>query len=803
MIASINLSPTADTEAVRADPCAPGASMLSPKSNDTRGFQAASVQSQKANVHPMQFNYKDPDAGTLTAIGSNQSGTTGGDQNHNRGEYPSSEKSEREATAMTSRSKASVGDETSIASHTVIYSVRPGNDITLRTDPGAAAVLHCPSPPQANASLTPIDHGGTVPVGTGTLVDELRALLGRNTVLLPIPSRRKGPIITGWQRTTLEEMENACYLAGLADGNIGVLLGSKSAGLCAIDVDGDDELAEFLDLNPNLRCSLITKGARGAQIWCRILSEYPELAKLKDCDGKDWGEWRADGGQSVIFGVHPTGVHYQRLNNAPPVEVEFKSIKWPPSLKLPWVVDHYERLLKQHGPPYRKRGALTLNDYFFAAKFMLEHPLIWEPQESEFYGYNPDNGVWRISSQERLRHEMGISLKTISDETGIDDFVFYRTDGKMASWINTLKGMAEEHDVFKNRPQVIHCANGMLDLSVTPPHLKSFHPDYHSRNICPINLNPTAGCPQFLDGLLRSALPEEDVELLQIWAGGVLLGRNPAQRVLLLVGTAGGGKSTVIEVIEKVIGEQNVAQIRTQHLGKQFEMYKFLGKTLLTGKDVDPDFLNQKDASVIKALVGNDLLDAEKKNGNEHFQLRGSFNVAITCNGRLTVRLQGDVEAWERRLIIVEYDRERPEERISDFADKLIREEGAGILNWIVEGSMKYLREIADFGNIRLTPKQSYRVQRLLQESDSLHEFVRSRIERAPLDTLTVKELQAAYRDFCEEMGWRSFTPRDLSGATNDLMLQLYQVRPRHDISRGSETLRGFKGVRLIGKGAL
>jgi len=116
---------------------------------------------------------------------------------------------------------------------------------------------------------------------------------------------------------------------------------------------------------------------------------------------------------------------------------------------------------------------------------------------------------------------------------------------------------------------------------------------------------------------------------------------------------------------------------------------------------------------------------------------------------------------------------------------------------------MKYLREIADFGNIRLTPKQSYRVQRLLQESDSLHEFVRSRIERAPLDTLTVKELQAAYRDFCEEMGWRSFTPRDLSGATNDLMLQLHQVRPRHDISRGPETLRGFKGVRLIGKGAL
>jgi len=472
-------------------------------------------------------------------------------------------------------------------------------------------------------------------------------------------------------------------------------------------------------------------------------------------------------------------------------------------LKLPWVVDHYDELVEQHGPPYRNNGKLALNDYFFAAKFMLEHPLIWEPQESEFYRYNPYNGVWRINSQDKLRHEMGISLKAISDETGIEAFVYCRTDGKMASWINTLKGMSEKRDVFKNRPQVIHCANGMLDLSVTPPQLKTFHPDYHSRNICPISLNPTAECPQFLNGLLLSALPAEDVELLQIWAGGVLLGRNPAQRVLLLVGTAGGGKSTVIEVIEKVIGEQNVAQIRTQHLGKQFEMYKFLGKTLLTGKDVDPDFLNQKDAAIIKALVGNDLLDAEKKNGNEHFQLRGSFNVAVTCNGRLTVRLQGDVEAWERRLIIVEYDRERVGERIPDFADKLIREEGAGILNWIVEGAMKYLREIAEFGDIRLTAKQSHRVQRLLQESDSLREFVRSRIERSPLDDLTVKELQAAYRDFCEEMGWKSFANREMSAATNDLMMQIHKARLRHDISRLGVAAKGFKGVQLIGKGAL
>ena len=145
----------------------------------------------------------------------------------------------------------------------------------------------------------------------------------------------------------------------------------------------------------------------------------------------------------------------------------------------------------------------------------------------------------------------------------------------------------------------------------------------------------------------------------------------------------------------------------------------------------------------------------------------------------------------------------RPGERIPDFADKLIREEGAGILSWIVEGAMKYLREIAEFGDIRLTPKQSHRVQRLLQESDSLREFIRSRIERAPLDVLTVKELQEAYRDFCDEMGWKSFTGNNLRGTANDLMTQIHKVSLRHDIPCGATNVRGFKGVRVIEGGVL
>ncbi|MEI7773367.1 MAG: phage/plasmid primase, P4 family [Verrucomicrobiota bacterium] len=637
------------------------------------------------------------------------------------------------------------------------------------------------------------------PIGSYPILDELQALLGERVVLVPIPRGQKRPVAKGWQNTNSTKMLNVDYKRALSQGNIGVLLGAPSDGLCAVDIDSDEELEGFLALNPTLRETLITKGARGAQIWCKVEGDYPPLTKLKTESGQEYGEWRADGGQSVVHGTHPSGVHYQRLKDAPPVTISFKQIVWPGHVKLPWAKDAADLLAEQYGPAYKFESGLKINEFHFAAKFKTEWRVLWEPLEREFYSYDAATGLWKSVSTETLKFQLGLDLKRVSDQTGVDDFNFIRTDGRMGGLINTLKGMVEEKDAFKkNANKVIHCSNGMLALDSSPPELRTFHPDYRSRNASPFAFAPEAECPEFINGLLRPALSEEDIELLQLWAGSVLLGQNPAQRLMIIMGTPGGGKSTVIEVIEKVIGEQNVAQIRTEHLGKQFEMFKFLGKTLLTGKDVDPDFLNERHASIIKALVGGDLLDAEKKNGNEQFQLRGCFNVAITCNARLTVRLKGDVGAWERRILLLQYDRPKPEKRIADYASKLIREEGSGILNWLIEGALKYLVEVEEFGDIRLTPSQSERVDRLLKESDSLRQFVETRVVKAPLDDLTGEELRTGYLDFCEEMGWRSFEKREVNAAMGDLMMQVHKVRQRHDISRGMETKRGFKGVKLV-----
>ena len=168
----------------------------------------------------------------------------------------------------------------------------------------------------------------------GNIVQQIMDRLGPCT-LLKIPSGKKGPITPDWQKLTQEDM-TADYLAGLNHGgNIGVLLGKASGGLCTVDADTDDFLNQFLSANPNLRESLISKGARGGNVWLRSKGGYPASAKLK-LNGESWGEWRADGNQTVIHGTHPNGCSYSH-NGKRPLDIEFATIVWPPQVTASFI----------------------------------------------------------------------------------------------------------------------------------------------------------------------------------------------------------------------------------------------------------------------------------------------------------------------------------------------------------------------------------------------------------------------------------------------------------------------------------
>ena len=138
----------------------------------------------------------------------------------------------------------------------------------------------------------------------------------------------------------------------------------------------------------------------------------------------------------------------------------------------------------------------------------------------------------------------------------------------------------------------------------------------------------------------------------------------------------------------------------------------------------------ERGASMLKVLVGGDPISAEGKGLNGDFPMFGTFNIVVTCNSRLRLRLQGDEGAWRRRLLVVRYENPPPEKRILDFDHLLLREEGSGILRWALAGFVKLQAEFANRGDFELTATQRQRVDSLLAESESLRLFVRERLAR-------------------------------------------------------------------------
>ena len=627
------------------------------------------------------------------------------------------------------------------------------------------------------------------------MVTEIRERLGESVVLLPIQSGRKSPSVSAWQKTTLVKMQDREYLRNVAAGNIGVLLGKSSGGVCAIDIDDDTQVEPFLELNERLRGALRTRGSRGCQIWLRLTDEvFPKTGKITVGDGAPWGEWRSDGAQSVIFGRHPTGRDYEWVVDAPALEIAFDEIVWPDDVQKPWPDRQYLELVARVGEPFAGK---TPNMGFFAAVFARRNSVAKGGGALRIY--KADTGVWKAyEGDERCAMLWGFARR-LCDELAAPDAKARLKQAHMDELENLIR--VESAKLPSSLADgLVHVGNGMLELRQVPPQLGPFAPEHGSTSRVEINYVADACCPRFL-AWLHGAVDEADVRLLQEWAGAVMLGPNRAQRFLLLHGDAGSGKSSFVTLVEKVIGLESCLQLRVSQLGTRFETREYAGKRLLTGKDVKSDFLSGANTGHLKSLTGGDALRAERKMENEGITFKGEFHVAVVSNDELTLKVEGDPDAWERRLLSVHMKKPEALETVADIAEVLFREEGEGIMAWMVAGAARHL---ANGFRYDLTAGQLAVVRRIVSEADGVRLFVSQKllVDEAGEGIVTMEQLFEAYDKFAKAHDFERYRKDQLGRRLNPQIRSEYGLHQRHDL--GSEflkpgaTVRGYKGLMIL-----
>ena len=490
----------------------------------------------------------------------------------------------------------------------------------------------------------------------------------------------------------------------------------------------------------------------------------------------------------------------------PPAESPGQNGRTPAS----WFREKFPGLAKEYGEAILeekdKNDVVSVRDIgedFFAASLGAKGnpnaPAIFLPIEERFYAYDPKAGIYQqkyepmlLAYLSNLLLECARQCPPKSCNTKSLEFRF-RDAANLSGVLRKARGiLAVPPDFFATDVKFVPCANGMLQLEDNT--LFPFSPSYRRRNKLAVAYDPKVSCPLFLDTLMRPALETDDLVLIQRWCGLALIGENLAQKIVILTGTPGGGKGTLIQIINGIIGQINLATLRPQLLGERFEVGRFLGKTLLYGADVPENFLNQRGASILKSLTGGDPVTLEFKNSNESPAIICRFNIIVTCNSRLTVHLEGDTDAWRRRLVIIPYTHPKPERVIVDLADQILQREASGVLNWMLKG-LKKLR--ADGWQLHLTTNQQAAVDNLLLESDGITLFVNEALEPSKDSPLTVPDCFSAYVDFCNNRDWKTLTRRQFGNSIGDAVTRQYGLTVRHDVKTAGDgtAQRGWVGL--------
>lgn len=235
---------------------------------------------------------------------------------------------------------------------------------------------------------------------------------------------------------------------------------------------------------------------------------------------------------------------------------------------------------------------------------------------------------------------------------------------------------------------LIPTLNGVLDFS--DPYRPQTHlhgPHWAFTSQIPHEWDPTATCPHF-DNWIREALPEDAVPLLYELFGYTLLPFQFLRKAVLLTGPSGTGKSTVLYVLERLLGQGSVSTVPLQKLADdQFAAAALYGKLANIGGDLDSTTVQS--TGLFKSLTGDDTVWANVKYGKP-IQFRSGATQWYAANQ--PPASTDHTDAWRERWVILPFERKPA---VPDFGLKArltTEEELRGILRHAVEGLGNLLR---------------------------------------------------------------------------------------------------------------
>lgn len=305
-----------------------------------------------------------------------------------------------------------------------------------------------------------------------------------------------------------------------------------------------------------------------------------------------------------------------------------------------------------------------------------------------------------------------------------------------------------------NNKVLINLQNGTFEISPQGTNLRPFDRSDFITYQLPFEYNPQAKAPLF-EAYLKKVLPDpERQRVLAEYLGFVFIkhGSNALkeEKALILYGTGANGKSVFFEVVNALLGTDNVSSYSLQSLTNDNGYFraKLANKLVNYASEINGNL----EASIFKQLVSGEPVEARLPYG-QPFILKQYAKLIFNCN-----ELPKDVEhtnAYFRRFLIIPFDVTiPPHEQDKNLHTKIIEKELSGVFNWVLQG-LNRLLEQKKFSDCEAAQQA---VEQYKIESNSVQMFLNENEYKGSLTNYKlIKDLYPEYRAFCFDDGMPPF----------------------------------------------
>ena len=347
------------------------------------------------------------------------------------------------------------------------------------------------------------------------------------------------------------------------------------------------------------------------------------------------------------------------------------------------------------------------------------------------------------------KHWCKISDATIKNYADIMYGKQFSTAQRIAAVCNLLKGRTLRDIIFDRKP-VVTFQNGTLEINTGV--FRGFSElDYCS--ICmDYDYDPKATCPTW-ESFIQKITNDEPIsmETLQFIGGYVLFPDCRHQKVFVLMGGGGNGKSVYLEILQKVFGDDNVTHIEPNGLTQEFQRIRLKDSLLNIGADINSDFSRGEIREWLLKIADGTTIQACYK-GMTHIDFIPRCKLIYACNQMPTADV---VNGLNRRFQFVNFPCkfvETPDptdplqhERDINIIPKLAKEL-SGIFNWCFEG-YKTLMTVGYFSD---TPDQTDMLRLFETTSNPVSVFCEDYVFKG---TMPRDEIYGWYKDWCDRTG--------------------------------------------------